>query len=76
MTLERFEKLAKMNQGLFASAVLDKCEMTCGDFIDLVCAWERSTKEGLEGRQNSDLNLKKAGSFASDMYRTPTASAS
>lgn len=46
--------------------------MTCGDFIDLICAWERYNTSPLK-RQNSDLNLKKARSFNdSDSFRTPT----
>ena len=43
--------------------------MNCGDFIELVAAWEKCLKE----RQfsNSDLNSKKAGA-ESDAFRTPT----
>ena len=56
---------------------MDKCQMTCGDFIDLIEAWEKGQQQ--KKRQNQDLNLKKAGNSStqlesSDAYRTPTQS--
>ena len=46
--------------------------MTCGDFIELLSAWERYTE-----RQNSYLNLKKAQKHRLDAekldpFRTPS----
>lgn len=38
--MERFDKLSKINQSAFATMVIDRCNMNCGDFIELVCAWE------------------------------------
>lgn len=46
ITLERFGKLAQSNNhGVFSSAFMEKCQLTCGDFIDLICSWERYNKE-------------------------------
>jgi len=48
--------------------------MTCGDFIDLICTWERMSKP-IEKRQNLDSNLKKARSITdSDEFKTPKSS--
>ncbi|CDW88729.1 UNKNOWN [Stylonychia lemnae] len=71
ITIERFEKLSKLNQTTFASAIMERCQMTCGDFIDLICSWE-SYVQSKEKRQNSDLNQKKARSITdSDEFKTP-----
>lgn len=50
------------------SALLDKLNMSCGDFIDLVANLESHNST----RQLTHSNLKKAGkSTDSDIYRTP-----
>lgn len=57
------------NSGMFDS-LLKKCGLTCGDFIELVTAWENLKQ--IE-RQNSDSNLKKAANIAeNDLFQTPT----
>jgi hypothetical protein len=59
-----------MNQSAFASALMEKCQMNCGDFIDIITTWEKMQQKD---RQIQDLNSKKAGSLSdSDVYRTPT----
>eukprot|EP00347_Sterkiella_histriomuscorum_P009723 403340129 len=75
ITIERFDKLAKLNQTGFASMIMEKCEMTCGDLIDLICTWEQIQSgkiqiSSLNGattysnqaikRQNMNSNSKKA----------------
>ena len=68
VTMERFEKLMKINHGSFATMMLmERCHMSCGDFIDLVSHWER---RGTKERQNQDSNLKRART-EEDMYKTP-----
>lgn len=71
ITLERFEKMATMGTTSFTTALLEKCKMSCGDFIDLVTTWERSS----QGRQNTNSNSKSPLSVKEfDMYKTPTGS--
>ena len=43
ITLDRFEKLMKLNKTSFttASTIMEKCTMNCGDFIELVASWEK-----------------------------------
>lgn len=40
ITLERFEKLLLLNHSSVMTQILDKCQMTCGEFIDLMAYWE------------------------------------
>jgi len=44
ITIDRFEKLMKLNQTSFATAstLMEKCMMNCGDYIELVAAWEKT----------------------------------
>ena len=65
LTIDRFEKLSKLNQTSFANTVMERCKMTCGDFIELICEFERHQHTQHSNatpikRQNEDLNSKKA----------------
>ena len=70
LTLERFEKLISLNHSLIMTQFLDKCQMTCGEFIDLMACWESLQSKPVR----QDLNLKKAPNSDRDPYLTPTQS--
>ena len=61
-----------MNQTSMTSALLEKLGMTCGDFIDLLAAWENSSQKR---QKESNLNSKKAriSTPESDIFKTPPA---
>lgn len=41
ITLDRFDRLSKLSSSTSLSQmIIEKCEMTCGDLIDLICTWE------------------------------------
>ena len=68
MTIERFEKVQLLNQGSFTQTFLEKMNMTCGDYIQLLETLESDKVK----RHNSNLKLALSSS-EKDIYRTPPA---
>ena len=46
LTLENFVKLVEMDQSGLTSTFLKRCKMSCGDFAELVMAYERNCLSG------------------------------
>mmetsp|Transcript_12400 Transcript_12400/g.14741 ORF Transcript_12400/g.14741 Transcript_12400/m.14741 type:complete len:93 (+) Transcript_12400:24-302(+) len=46
LTLENFVKLVQMDQAGLTSTFLKRCKMSCGDFAELVVAYEKSVLQG------------------------------
>ena len=47
LTLENFVKLVEMDQSGLTSTLLKRCKMSCGDFTNLVIAYEKSMLNGI-----------------------------
>lgn len=46
LTLDNFVKLVEMDQSGLTSTLLKRCKMSCGDFTELVIAYEKSVLSG------------------------------
>ena len=46
LTLENFAKLVEMDQSGLTSTFLKRCKMSCGDFAELVIAYEKTCLGG------------------------------
>lgn len=46
LTLDNFIKLVEMDQSGLTSTLLKRCKMSCGDFTELVIAYEKSVLGG------------------------------
>ena len=46
LTLENFAKLLEMDQSGLTSTLLKRCKMSCGDFVELTKAYEKTVLKG------------------------------